>query len=174
MLLYAMRESCQLTPVAALECGLYALAMAMATEPEVIRPLDRSSGTLEKRYCNALQEIHSQYLGFDDKNYVLGQGDLCDIIDSWERRYKDTYGLYIDDMDDIRLEDAGHESTEDTKVILLRCLKGRWQACCYFENGKGSVDTSPVDLSSDQSSAPQSSIDSMHNQLWDSNAAVRH
>lgn len=171
MLLYAMKVSCQLTSVAALECGLYALAMAMATEPDFIRPLDWSSGSLEKRYYNALQEIQTQYLGFDDENYLLGEGDLCDIIARWGLRYKDTYGLYIDVMDNIQLEETGQESTEDTKVILLRCLKNRWQACCYFEEGIGSVNTSTVDLSSDQSSAPQSSDNSMHNQLSDSTTA---
>lgn len=159
-----MKASCQLTSVAALECGIYALAMAMATEPEVTRHLDWSSGTLEKRYYDALQDLHSQYLGFDNEDYVLGNGDLFDIIECWGRRYKDTYGLYIDDRDNIRLENTG------TKVILLRCFKDRWQACCYFEEENGSVNTSPVDLSADQPPAPQSSVDSINNQLRDSTA----
>jgi len=110
----------------ALDSGIYALAMAMATEPEVTGPPDWSAGTLEKRYFDALHDIQSQYLGFDDENYVLNDGDLADIIVRWGRRYKDTYDLYIDNEDDIKPAQLSGDSTQDAKVILLRCHKGRW------------------------------------------------
>lgn len=138
--------------------------MAMATEPAVTTPSDWSAGTLEKRYFDALDDIRSQYLGWDDDDYILNDADLTDIISRWERRYKDTYDLYIDNEDDIKPAQLSGDSAQDAKVILLRCHRGRWQACCYFGEGGGSAGTPGDDLSANQGSAPQSSADSMADQ----------
>lgn len=161
MLLCATVARFQLTSCIALESGAYALAMAMATEPGITGVLDWSAGTLEKRYYDAVQDIQSQYLGFDDANHVLSDGDLADIMLRWERRYKDTYDLYIDNEDDIKPAQLSSDSTQDAKVVLLRSHKGRWQACCYFGEEGGSAGTPHDDSSTDQHSSSQSSTNSM-------------
>ncbi|KAH0290038.1 hypothetical protein M436DRAFT_61685 [Aureobasidium namibiae CBS 147.97] len=159
-------------PGSALESGIYALAMAMATEPHVTGPPDWSTGTLEKRYLDALHDIQSQYLGFDDENYLLNDSDLTDIIVRWERRYKDTYDLYIDNEDDIKPAQVSGDSALDAKVILLRCHNRRWQACCYFGKNGSSVSAPPEGSSPNQRSAPQSSATSMGDQTSSGEAAT--
>ena len=115
--------------------------MAMATEPKVTRPLNWSTDTLEKRFLDALRDIHSQYLGSGDENYVLDDADLSGIIEHWGRRYKDTYDLHIDTEDDIKPASINTKSGKDAKILLVRCIKGRWQACCHFEEARTFVDT---------------------------------
>jgi hypothetical protein len=146
--------------------------MAMATEPEVNRPLIWSSGTLEKRYFNVLQELHWQYSRFNDESRILNDGDLVDIMNIWGRRYKDTYALYIDNEDNIQQVQLSYDIAKDAKIILLRCLEGRWQACCHFEEARRSANTALVDLSKDQRPVAHLSIDSSHAQRPDLTATM--
>lgn len=136
----------------------------MATEPEVTGSPDWTAGSLEKRYYDALQDIQSQYLGYDDEDYILNDSDLTDIVLRWERRYKDTYDLYIDNEDNIKPAQLSSDSTQDAKAVLLRCHKGRWQACCYFGEEGGSAGILHDDSSTDKHSSSQSSTNSMRDQ----------
>lgn len=113
------------------ECGTYALAMTMATHKENTGSPDWSPGTLERRYYDALEALQAQYIGYEGDSYLLSDGDLVDIIRCWSKRYRDKYQLYIDDYDDI---DTCDELDPSAKVILVRCINGRWEACCYFED----------------------------------------
>jgi hypothetical protein len=166
-----------LTKQTAHECGIYALAMAMATEPEVTRPLDWSAGTLEKRYYDALRDLRYDYSG-PESDRVLIDSDLSDIIYHWGRRYKDTYALYIDIGDHIQLldtdnlDDPNCNATKDSKVILVRRGEDVWQACCHFEKEKSSVNTPLASSSTDQHSTSQSSVDSIYDQKGDCNTSV--
>jgi hypothetical protein len=72
----------------------------------------------------------------------------------------------------IQLSSINSESTKDAKVILVRCHKDRWQACCHFEEEKGSVDTTLDNSVTNQRSAPQASVYSMHDQPPNSAASM--
>lgn len=144
----------------------------MATDSKVTASPDWSAGTLETRYYDALHDIQSQYLGFDDENYILNDGDLTDIILRWERRYKDTYDLYIDNEDDIKPAQSSSDSAQDAKVVLLRRHKDRWQACCYYGQESSSTTNHHDDSSTDQHSALQSSGTGMHGQTSDAEATI--
>jgi hypothetical protein len=152
----------------ALECGLYALAMAMATESEVTRPLDWSAGTLETRYFDALMELYTQYINCNDEGYILGGGDLADLIDRWNRRYKDTYNLYIDIEDDIQIssirQSIRQKFVRDTKTILVRYYNNHWQACCHFGKEKDIARALWERSEAARHSATPSSVDIIHYQ----------
>ncbi|KAG9856043.1 hypothetical protein KCU98_g1242, partial [Aureobasidium melanogenum] len=124
------------------ESGTYALAMAMATHKENTGPPDWSPDTLERRYYDALEALQAQYIGYEDKNYLLTEGDLVDIIRSWSKRYRDKYQLYIDDYADIYTAD---EFDPSAKIVLVRCINNRWEACCYFDGAGKTTGISPVD-----------------------------
>lgn len=147
------------------ESGLRALAMAMATEPEINRPVDWSAGTLEERYYDALQNLYIQYLGYEEANYSLTDNDLSDIIFRWGRRYKDTYNLYIDNEDDIQLASSLSKSIHDSKTILVRRSTNGWQACCHFEAAGSSVSTLLVDSSPNQHLKPQPLVNAVRDEL---------
>lgn len=130
--------------------------MAMATHKENTGPPDWSPGTLERRYYDALEALQAQYIGYEDKNYLLTEGDLVDIIRSWGKRYRDKYQLYIDDYDDIYTAD---EFDPSAKIVLVRCINNRWEACCYF-NGAGKITgISPVDQTAARYMPSNSSAD---------------
>jgi hypothetical protein len=157
-----------LTTLPALESGIYALAMAMATEPHITRPLDWSTGTLEKRYYNALQDIFCKYFAFADENCCLNDDNLCDILKRWDKRYQDTYHLFVDYDDNIQSARGFYSSASNAKVIILRENRDRWQACCHFEGEQSSNNTPPVDRLTDQCSASPPFVGSVHNQRSDS------
>ncbi|KAG9529403.1 hypothetical protein KCU93_g3468, partial [Aureobasidium melanogenum] len=128
-------------PGSARESGLYALAMAMASNATDVRPLRWSPGVsplrwssdaLEKRYYDALKAIQEQYTNYSNENEdeALLDHDLQVIIDSWHRRYRDMYRLYVDDNDHIYPVDPLRTVG---KIILLRRAEDRWEACCHFE-----------------------------------------
>ncbi|KAG9750094.1 hypothetical protein KCU73_g6666, partial [Aureobasidium melanogenum] len=119
-------------PGSARESGLYALAMAMASNASDVRPLRWSSDALEKRYYDALKAIQAQHTNYSKRNEdeALLDSDLQAIIDSWYRRYRDMYRLYVDDNDNIY---AANYMQKSGKIILLRRVEDRWEACCHFE-----------------------------------------
>ncbi|KAH0033952.1 hypothetical protein KCU78_g2360, partial [Aureobasidium melanogenum] len=90
-------------PGSARESGLYALAMAMATNATDIRPPCWSSDALEKRYYDALEAVQVQHTKTSNGNEdeALSHYDLEKIINPWHRRYRDMYRLYIDSNDNI-------------------------------------------------------------------------
>ncbi|KAG9663564.1 hypothetical protein KCU64_g1233, partial [Aureobasidium melanogenum] len=148
------------------ESGTYALAMAMATHKENTGPPDWSPGTLERRYYDALEALQAQYIGYEDKNYLLTEGDLVDIIRSWGKRYRDKYQLYIDDYDDIYTAD---EFDPSAKIVLVRCINNRWEACCYFDGAGKAPGNSLVDqittmcLASKSSAGDKKQAQTQHN-----------
>lgn len=133
--------------------------MAMATDPEVTGAPDWSEGTLERRYYDALEDLQMTHLGFtEDNDHFLNNGVLVDIMLSWDRRYKDTYELYIDVYDNIEPARLSGVAPPDAKIILVRCHKDRWQACCYFGEKSSSDGTSRDGWSGNNHSAQQSSV----------------
>jgi hypothetical protein len=102
-----------LTTCVTWQCRIHALAMAMASEPEVTRLLDWSAGTLETRYFDALMDLCIQYIKYNDENHILSRDDLTDIIDRWNRRYKDTYNREEEQEDK---EEIKHESQDSASV----------------------------------------------------------
>lgn len=111
----------------------------MATDPRTAYALDWSAGTREKCYFDALKDLFSQYIGCDDEDDVLSEDDHRDIMARWRKRYKDTYDLFIDNDDDIQPLFVNYDTTQDAKVILLRCMNDRWEAYCHFEGAKNSA-----------------------------------
>jgi hypothetical protein len=162
----------QLTSQTARNSGLYALAMAMATEPDITRPTDWAAGTLESRYFETLMDLYIQYIDYNDGDYVLSKDGLSDIIGRWNRRYKDTYTLYIDNEDDIQLSRIKHNSARNSKTILVRCYKGRWQACCHFGEGKSVMEVLFERFSEVHNPATPSSVNIMHDQTSDCGPSV--
>ncbi|KAG9666705.1 hypothetical protein KCU99_g9628, partial [Aureobasidium melanogenum] len=106
----------------------------MATSATDTRPLCWSSDALENRYYDALKVIQAQHTNYSNGNEdeALFDYDLQVIIDSWHRRYRDKYRLYVDDNDNIYVY-ATNSLRIVGKNILLRRVEDRWEACCHFE-----------------------------------------